>query len=66
MSSTYTAGKMKIKDLKNFGFILDAIELMPKKKRFRVNLKRIDRTLAAFITLSYAAVVYLIWRTYGE
>ena len=53
---------MKLKETKDFRFILDAIELMPKKKRFRVSLKTIDRTLAFVITTSWALVVYFyLW-----
>lgn len=56
---------MRLRNVKDFGFILDAIEMMPKKKRFRVNLKTIDRTLAFVVTTAYAATLYLILKRYG-
>jgi hypothetical protein len=65
MLSTYTAPTMRLRNVKDYGFILDAIEMMPKKKRFRVNLKTIDRTLAFVVTAAYAATLYLILKRHG-
>lgn len=55
---------MKLKETKDFRFILDAIELMPKKKRTRVSLKKVDRVLAFGIVITWAAVLY-VWH-YGK
>ena len=55
---------MRLKEQKDFGFILDAIEMMPKKKMFLVSLKKVDRVLAFGIVITWAAVLYL-WH-YGK
>jgi len=49
---------MKLKETKDFRFILDAIELMPKKKRARVNFKTVDRVLAFGIVITWAVILY--------
>jgi len=51
---------MRLKQQKDFRFILDAIELMPKKKRVRVNLKTIDRVLAFGIVVAWAIILF-VW-----
>jgi hypothetical protein len=56
---------MRLHNVKDYGFILDAIEMLPKTKRFRVNLKTIDRTLAFVVTAAYAATLYLILKRHG-
>lgn len=55
---------MRLRNIKDFTFILDAIELMPKKKRIRVTLKTIDRVLAFGIITTWAAILYIFW--YGK
>lgn len=50
---------MRLKEVKDFGFVLDAIEMMPKKKRVRVSLKKIDRALAFVIATTWAVILYL-------
>ena len=52
---------MKLKETKDFTFILDAIELMPKKKKVRVNLSKVDRVLAFGIVITWAAILY-VWQ----
>jgi len=60
MLPTNYPANMRLKQQKDFRFILDAIELMPKKKRVRVNLKTIDRVLAFGIVVAWAIILF-VW-----
>ena len=51
---------MKVKNYKNFGFIIDAIDLMPQKKNHRW-LKAVDAVLAFVIVSVWAWIIYILW-----
>jgi len=55
--------KFRVKDIRDFRYILDAIDVMPKKRKLRGwKLKALDALLAFVITSTWAFVIYLIWQ----
>ena len=55
--------KFQVKEIRNFGYILDAIDVMPKKKKLRGwKLKALDALLAFVITSVWALTLYAIWQ----
>lgn len=55
--------RFDVKNIRNFGYILDAIDVMPKEKKLRGwKLKALDATLAFVITSVWALVIYTLWQ----
>lgn len=55
--------RFQVKEVKDFGYILDAIDVMPKKKKLRGwRLKLLDATLAFLITSIWALIIYAVWQ----
>ena len=55
--------KFQVKEIRDFGYILDAIDVMPKKKKLRGwKLKALDALLAFAITSVWALTLYAIWQ----
>lgn len=55
--------RFQVKEIRDFSYILDAIDVMPKKKKLRGwRLKLLDATLAFLITSIWALIIYAVWQ----